>query len=453
MSTIFESLFKDNFIDTCIENSFLNFNCIVGSSIILITIIVLFINVFALLKLANFYGHLNLEIILIILSFILLIIIELSIITAYNLLLEWFTFTQIFIVSLIIRKIGLIGKKTKNGLFIVLNTINLILFTIYMKYLIYEGDNEFINLIHGVFYIFTAIILSVYCSALIKKIKKVEKKEQKIYVKASYRLNAKNSIKSDESKNDTSKENSKDTSTDINKEKISEKDISKDDSSPTFLVISFDSTKNQGDFLYYSMRKKQLKPLYKLNMFCAIIEFLLNISKYLSYSEYFTIDKYKTKPSSIFGYIIFYLLMIAFIFNVSINFISFFWVIRKQYTNEKNKNEKNTQIEINSEKVLDNKFIRRETINMKNEKNKEITDFMKEDNKKFKKSFGDDTFTDIQDISSEKLDDDYNKENNENDLTEPLHNEKYEDNENIVDYRFSVPSNEAINRITASTDL
>ena len=111
MTSMILNIFKDNFFALCIEDKFKSFNCIIGSSSLFISILILILNFFAFFKLVNFYGKINFETNLIIFSIFQIIVIQLIIITSYELLIVFFTLIQIFIITLIIRKFVIISNQ------------------------------------------------------------------------------------------------------------------------------------------------------------------------------------------------------------------------------------------------------------------------------------------------------------------------------------------------------
>ena len=441
MASIIKNIFENNFIEKCIENSFINSNCIIGASTLFFSLLILIFNIIALFKLTHFYKTLNFETNLLLLSIFQVIIIQLVIITLYEILITFFILIQILIISLIIRKFVILSKKPvqilkKNGHFLFINTINISLFLLYIMFLFQNSrDNTYsIMLLHSLFYLLSTIILTFYSISLVKLIKKY--RDSKLKVKS-------------ESISESTKENSNSYS----------------------LAISLNDILNNNE-IFYSMRKQQIKSLYSINIICAFLEFLLMLSILLFPYDNFKKSQFKITPNSLLGYIIFNIYLFTCLFNVSSNFLSFFWKIRMQYKEEYNKNDNyNKQ---NNNRIIDNRYIKRETINLRNEEPKQVNDFIenvktKIDQKKFAKSIYESSFTD----TSEEKEEDYfvkqenkNKEENINDnldknkepknselsvnkeLLEPLNN-------NFID-RESIPCNidslPGINRNTFLTN-
>lgn len=441
MASIIKNIFENNFIENCIESSFINSNCIIGTSTLFFGLLILILNIIAFFKLTHFYKKLNFETNLLLLSIFQVIIIQLVIITLYEILISFFILIQILIISLIIRKFIILSKKPiqilkKNGHFLFLNTINISLFLLYIMFLFQNSkDNSYsIMLLHSLFYLLSTIILTFYSISLVKLIKKYRDSELK-----------------------------------VNSESISKS--TKENNNSNSLALSLNYILNNNE-IFYSMRKQQIKSLYRINIICASLEFVLMLSILLFPYDNFKKSLFKITPNSLLGYLLFYIYLFTCLFNVSSNFLCFFWKIRIQYKEEYNKNDNyNKQ---NNNRIIDNRYIKRETINLRNEEPKQVIDFIendksKPDQKKFAKSIYESSFTD----KSEEKEEDYfvkqenkNKEENINDnldknkepkdselsvnkeLLEPLNN-------NFID-RESIPCNidslPGINRNTFLTN-
>ena len=396
MTSLITTVFEGNFIEQCFGNNFICTNCIFGTIALFFSLLVLIFNIFAFFKLTHFYRKLNFETNLILISIFQVIIIQLVIITLYELLIALFILIQIIIITLIIRKFVILSKKPvqlikKNGLFLFLNTLNILLFFLYTMFLFKNNkDNSYsIILIHSLFYSLSSVILTFYSHSLVKLIKK-----------CSQLTSSSSSQLSNDRNNSIS-------------------------------LLSFNDIFNNNE-LFYSMRKKQIKPLYRINIICSFTEFLLILSILLFPYSNFKQSQFKIMADSPLGYIMFYIYIFICLFNVSANFLSFFWRIRDQYKEEFGKNGSNDQ---NKNRVIDNVYIKRETINLKNEEPKQVNDFIENDNtkkdiKKIEKSIYVSSFADI----SEEKDENYyvkqqNKEDKEN-TTNNLDNTKNKEQNN-----------------------
>ena len=186
MTSLIINIFEDNFFEQCIDSSFLDIKCIIGNSYLLLSLIICILNLIALYKLSNFYKKINLETNLILFSIFQIIILQLVIITSYEILIEFFNFFQIFVVTLIIRKFIIISKQStnplkKNGLFILLNTINILFFGFYIMLLFKNNKDDCYSIIltYILFYILVSIVLIIYSKTLLNLIMKIRNKEIK----------------------------------------------------------------------------------------------------------------------------------------------------------------------------------------------------------------------------------------------------------------------------------
>ena len=133
MTNFIGDLLSNNFFEKCVNDSFLNLNCVLGSSSFGLSILVVSFNCFAFYKLFKFFHKVNFETSLILLNIIELIIIQLLIITCYAILIICFNFVQIGMLTWIIRKFNILLKNPlkffkKNKSFVFLNIINILLF-------------------------------------------------------------------------------------------------------------------------------------------------------------------------------------------------------------------------------------------------------------------------------------------------------------------------------------
>ena len=147
MTSMIIKIFENNFFEKCInKSSFLDADCIIGSSTLFFSFLILIINIFALFKLFRYYGKINFETNLFLFSILQVILIQLVIFTSYEILIECFNFIQILIITLIIRKFVILSKQSiqqfkKNALFIFLNTINIPIFILYIMFLFEKYHN------------------------------------------------------------------------------------------------------------------------------------------------------------------------------------------------------------------------------------------------------------------------------------------------------------------------
>ena len=461
MTSMIIKFFNNNFFEKCIQETFLSIDCFIGSSSLFFSLLIFIFNFIAVFKLMHFYRKINFEINLIIFSIFQIIIIQLIIITLYEILIVYFTLIQIFIITLIIRKFVILSNQPsqiirKNGLFIFLNTINISLFIIYIMFSLKKSkENSYsIILFHSCFYAFSSIILAIYSNSLVKLIKKLKMKQSEVHSSSS-QTNRK-STNEEEVKKESNIESTND-----------EEKIQANLSDSIGIKKYGDTSKNNE--IFFTMRKKQIKPLYKINIICSFLEFFLILAIHLLPNKHFEQNNFKIIPHLLIGYIIFYLYLIICLFNVSVNCYCFYWKIKSQYKKDKKKSKDNNPI-------IDNKYIRRETIIMEKEEPKQIEDFIENDNnnkkdkKKIEKSFYMSSFTEISEDKEEDLfvkppknDNIEKKDNNKvmeytnidninnetslnKDLLEPLNNNNFVERESIP-----INLNSGINRNTISS--
>ena len=234
-----ESKSSGNFIIQCINNSIIDESCILGSSVLIISLILLYFNILAFVKMTNFYKKMNFENTIILLSVFQTLILQSVLITSYDLFFESFFLLQIFIISLIIRKFTILAKEPKtffdkNGFFIILNVLNVLIFCIYPFYLnIFKGHHLYVKLFYRIFHAITTCILSYYCCFFIK----LTAKYKENYINSYYFFyeatiadnenNDNNEITDsniENTNNDKDKENNNDNDNDKSKSKVIKKE-------------------------------------------------------------------------------------------------------------------------------------------------------------------------------------------------------------------------------------
>ena len=320
MSSFISDLLNNNLFEKCVNDSFLSLNCILGSSNFLISVIVLSFNFFGFYKLLKFFHKLNFETSLILLNIIQIVIIQLLIITCYSILIECFNLVQIGILTWIIRKFNILLKNPikffkKNKLFAFLNLINILLFIYYIVRLDPRDPNVInypIILFHTGFSLLCSFILVIYSCSLLSKIKKIINEEKEVPNIAVESQNGTNNVLL------------------IKKEK--------------------EESNNIKDYIFFDKREKQIKPLFKINLFCTFLEFSFILSVYLLPNLTFKKECFKIVPESIMSHIFYYLYILVCIMNTFINFFCFYWRIKSQY--KMNSNRSNI--------LITNKFLKKE---------------------------------------------------------------------------------------------
>ena len=126
-----------------------------------------------------------------------------------------------------------------------------------------------------------------------------------------------------------------------------------------------------GDGMFYLIKKKQLSLLYLGNIICSILEFIFDI-----------ILNFIDSEKDLF-YLLRYTYDVIFFIQNSIIFISFYWLIREQYSSNKEKNILNKEEKI--ENLIDDKFIEEEANNIEGE-NKRIATYLNEEKIVYRKA-------------------------------------------------------------------
>ena len=352
MPSAFENFFEDNLFKVCSDKYFSNLNCIFGSFEFVFSFVILAYTIIGLINMIKYYDKFNFEMSLLLFSIFQIILIDIIIITPHDFLYEIFFLSQLFIISLIIRKFLKIVRNNKfrgNLIFIIVNIINIIIFTLYILSLLeifLSGIYLYIRFSSRIFYFLTTVNLAILCRSLIKKLEQ-------------YGIN--------------------NESYDI----LLKKSISSQCNNSEHFVVSFYSNE-----LFFMIRKKQITPLYILNLICSFIQMIFILFKNFILTEYFKKIDYKLISTNE-GYIIYYIYLLTYFLNIMINFICFYWIIRDQYKDDSERLAKGKK---NNIKILDEDFIQRESIRSSLE-NKKDEIFTNNKNKN-KKSLYDNSFSD-----------------------------------------------------------
>lgn len=411
-----------NYIMHSIINSIIDERFILGLIVTILSIILLIFNIYACKKMTRFYKKMNFENTIILLSIFQTIILQLVIMTSYDIIFESFFLLQIFIISLIIRKFIILASDPKTFLdrhlmFIILNVLNFILFLIYPLYLYafkLKGHHLIFKLIYRIFHAITACILTYYCAyfihltakykenylnsyyffyeanieeidetkennsySILPKDKSIEsenkdgknkEKENDIIITVNNQIHEvekeeeKEKDKQKDQKNDIKNEN------DIGKEKVidnSQNDKSKNDKSN----IKSKNEKKKGEE-FYRTKKKQIRYLYAVNLFCAFSEVFFTISKNFIFTKDYYENNFKTIAKSLKGNLIYYIYIIVCLLNVSVNYLCFYYYIRRQYSKNPKKYKKDP-----AKKILDVNFIKSQETS-KNDNNPDVNSFL-----------------------------------------------------------------------------
>ena len=297
-------------------------SCYLGYVFFFIGIIIMILNLFAFLKMTRYYGKMNFENTILFLSFIQSVVLLIQMISSFNILICVFFFIQILSMCLLNNKFRKISRgfitfkyEKVTKAIIAINIIYVIIYII-ICILGYSLDLIYLSLFYYLLEIVTSFFLAYHCCVFLSLIKQ---------------------DKSNENKNTTS-------------------DVRQN--TQNFLGINL-----IGDGLFYLIKKKQLSLLYLGNIICSFIEFIIDICKNL-------------KPDY-FYYFYFTFFFICFIHNSNI-FISFYFIIREQYSSKKEKYSYNN--DIHNENIIDDKFIEEEATHIEGE-NKRISFYLNEDKK------------------------------------------------------------------------
>ena len=340
MTDFIVDLLSDNLFEKCVSESFLSLNCILGTSTFAISILTISFNCYGFYKLAKFFHKINFETGLILMNIIQLIIIQLLIITNYQILIECFNLVQIGMLTWIIRRFNILLKKPlnsfkKNRLFVFFNIINFALIIYYTIEIIVGSSYNYlypIILLHTSFSLLCACILSIYSCSLVNHLKKINKTEKE------------------------NLENFFESSNDLN------------DLSNNLLISKVeDSQKKTNDFIFYHKRENQIKPLYKINFICTFIEFSFILFVLFIPNLNFKKESYRIIPETVLSFIFYYLFLLVCIINTFTNFFCFFWRIKSQYIT----NIKNDIIKNKRETIMDSGYLKQQEIKI--EKGEEDT--------------------------------------------------------------------------------
>ena len=361
MPSGFEHFFDDNIFEICIKNNFSNINCIFGSIEFISSFVILALTILGLIKMIKYYDKFNFEMCLLLFSIFQILLMDMIIITPHDFLFELFFVTQLFLVSLIIWKFLKIIKSNKlreNIIIFLINIINILIFIFFVLSLfeLFLADIYlYIRFTSRIFYFLTTVNLAILCRALIKKLDKYETKNETFDLFLR-KYNTKNSVKSEH------------------------------------FVFSFYSQE-----LFFMVRKKQITPLYIVNLLCSFIQMIFIFLKSFILTDIFS-KKDNKIVSTDEGYIIYYIYLLSYFLNIMINFICFYWMIREQYNQ--------SDIKINKKKdnkILDEDFIIRESIQSSKEVTKNIfTEKNDDKNRKLKKSLYSSTFSDLDDKDNQE---------------------------------------------------
>ena len=354
----------DAFYDKCLTSHFPT-TCYAGFSVLTFGFIFFTLNSLAFIKMTNYYGKMNFENTVLLLSSIQSIMLLIEIMIAKNVLISVFIFIQILSMCLINFKFNKISKgfvKLKyNYLTKIVFTLDIIYLFAFIAIFIIESLNHIDNILYllSVFYylleILSSFLLSYYCCVFLGIIKKFHEKQNQNMFNDYYKRKITNLSDNININNIKNENNNNSTSAKYNK---------------------------MGAGLFYLIKKRQITLLYLGNILLSFFAF--GFDTILTFVI-------KDEEKDVYQYIYYTYFLFCFFHN-SINYISFYWVIREQYKKIQKVDIDDTAEEEQQNKLINSKYIEEEIVNIENE-NKRISGYI-DDDKKIKRiettdSFGD----------------------------------------------------------------
>ena len=321
MPSGFDNFFDNNIFEVCAKNSFPNINCIFGLVEFISSFALLILTIIGLVKMIKYYDSFNFEMGLVLISIFQILLMDMIIIAPHDFLFELFFVTQLLVISLIIRKFLQIIKFEKireNVIFIIINVISSAIFVFFMLSLfnVFLTDIYiYIRLCTRFFYLLITVNLAFLCRTLIKKLDKYEKKHETFDL-----FLRKNTTRTSCAKSE-------------------------------HFIFSVYSQE-----LFFLIRKKQVTPLYIVNLICSFIQMMFILLSSFVLSDIFYKKDYKLVSTDT-GYIIYYIYLLNYFLNIMVNFICFYWMIREQYNQPDIVEQKN-----NANRILDEDYIIRESM-------------------------------------------------------------------------------------------
>lgn len=300
----------ESFLSKCFVSNAEN-SCYVGYIILLIGVIIIILNIIAFILMTIFYGKMNFENTLLLLSSVQSITLLVEVISSYHYYICIFIFFQILIMCLINIKFRKISQKYLHINYHILTKIIIVVNILFFIVCIiiwainYELDFFFIKIFYYLLQTITSILLAHHCCVFLGLINHDQQSKE----------------------GNRTKDNSLDTSL-------------------------------MNDGLFYLIKQKQLSVLYLTNIICSLLELIVDILDFYINSDYL--------------YYLFFL--ICFIHNSS-TFITFYWIIKKQYApkiSTKNNGENKRQT------LIDSNYIEKEVSNIE-EENKRIVGYLNDD--------------------------------------------------------------------------
>ena len=312
----------EKFYDKCFISDFEKI-CYPGYFFLLFGICLFIFNISAFIKMTKYYGKMNFENTILLLSSIQSIAILIKMFFSSNYFICIFLFFQILSMCLLNNKFRKISKgyviikyKYVTKMIIIINAIYFVIYNV-SKILKSSLNLFYLNIFYYLLEICSSFLLAYHCCIFLGFINNNQLDKNK-----------------EEKNNDTKPEEKSDDNNMI------------------------------GDGLFYLIKKKQLSLLYLANIICSFLEFIFDI-----------ILNFLDSDKSFF-YLMNYIYDFLFFIHNSIIFISFYWIIRRQYSSKPEKYLKKNQE--NTEKLIDDQFIEGEANSFEVE-NKRITRYLNSD--------------------------------------------------------------------------
>lgn len=350
------------FYDKCFTSHFTN-TCYAGYSVLTFGFIIFVLNSLAFMKMTNYYGKMNFENTVLLLSSFQSIMLIIEIVIAKNVLISSFIFIEILSMCLINFKFNKISKgfvKLKyNNLNKIVLTLDIIYLFVFIIIFIIDSLNHTDNILYylSFFYylleIFSSFLLTYYCCVFLGLIKQFDEKKNQNISNDCY--NRKSNLSDNINNN------------------IKIEDSNKSSSAKSIMV---------GAGLFYLVKKRQITLLYLGNILFSF--FALGFDTIMT----FVITD---EEKDAYQYIYYTYFLFCFFHN-SINNIAFYWMIREQYKKPEEVDIEDTEEEGKQNKLINTKYIEGEIMNIENE-NKRISKYI-DDDKKIKRIETNDSFED-----------------------------------------------------------
>lgn len=318
-----------NFIDECFKSHIENI-CYFGFFDLLLGVVFLIFNFYGFFKMTHFFQKIKFENMLLLLSLVQLILFLIAMVFLIRIFIYLFIFIQIFVLFLMNYKFINLSKQFLNIKYAWINKAILIINIVYLLALILlyslSFDYHYIFCSYYILELVASITLTVYCCKFLNIIKKklYDKKRTKIKLNDNPESEKKANIEKNSSVN---KNNN---------------------------ILIYDFVSKTENELFYIFKKKQLTILYLTNIICTILECGCQVCLIII-------------ESSGFNQLLIYSYFFISLWHNIIIFLSFYWIIRRQY----NKSINLLDIYkdgVDEDGLIDDNFIEEEVMNIENQK-------------------------------------------------------------------------------------